>query len=429
MQHNIAEESKKTQEVNKTSTIKGFEKIKLIFILALMSSIAPLSTDMYLPALPSVSKKFAVDDFYTQLSLASFFIAFAFGQLIYGPLSDVFGRKKPLYIGVSLFIISSIGCVLVDSIYAFIALRFFEALGGCAGVVIARAIVNDRFMLQEAAAIFALMMVFSSLAPMLSPFFGAVLLEFFSWHSIFMTLFLLGIALLLLIIFALKESAPHLMREKFSHRETIKTYQIILRDKVFTVYVFSGALAMAAMFAYITGSSFCFMNVFGLSKNTYSIIFALNALGFVVCANINAKFVLKTSPFIILPRAFVAMSVFAVLLVVAGLLCHFSLQSSDEVVQFSGYFFLFEITLFLTISMLGFLLPNLTTLAMARFKQCSGTASAILGTTQFALAGIMSFLVGVFHANTPWLLACMMALSVLAGSGLYFGLGRNNSAM
>ena len=194
------------REQPQKTQIKGFEKFKLIFILAFLSAIAPLSTDMYLPALPKISESFRVDDFYTQLSLASFFIAFAFGQLLYGPLSDAFGRKKPLYIGLTIFILSSIGCVLVDSIYVFITLRFFEAFGGCAGVVVARAIVNDRFEIKDAVGVFALMMIVSSLAPMLSPSLGAILLKFFSWHSIFATLFILGASLLLLVIFALQES-------------------------------------------------------------------------------------------------------------------------------------------------------------------------------------------------------------------------------
>ena len=167
------------------SQIKGFKKLKLVIILALMSSIAPLSTDMYLPALTQVEESFATSTFLTQLSLASFFLAFSFGQLLYGPMSDVFGRKRPILVGIFIFIISSLGCIVIDDIYSFIILRFFEALGGCAGVVIARAIVNDLFTSKEAVGIYALMMVFSSLAPMLSPTFGGILLQYFSWHIIF----------------------------------------------------------------------------------------------------------------------------------------------------------------------------------------------------------------------------------------------------
>ncbi|STQ85699.1 bicyclomycin/multidrug efflux system [Helicobacter muridarum] len=183
-------------------------------------------------------------------------------------------------------------------------------------------------------------------------------------------------------------------------------------------YVIGGALAMSAMFAYITGSSFVFINVFDLSRNAYGIIFAINAFGFVICSSINAKIVFKSSPATISKNAFIAMCIFAALLVLVGIIWHYSLFLSSNNI----YLIAFELMLFTTISMLGFLLPNLTTLAMARFKQCSGMASAILGTTQFSLAGIISFLVGVFGANTPLLLAIMMFGAILFGSAVFFSL-------
>lgn len=377
--------------------VKGFEKFKIIVILALMSSIAPLSTDMYLPALTKVQESFETTPFLTQLSLASFFIAFALGQLIYGPLSDIFGRKKPLCVGVVLFMLSSLSCVLVDSVNAFIILRFFEALGGCAGVVIARAIVNDLFELKEAASIYALMMVVSSLAPMLSPAFGSLLLQFFSWVSIFIVLFIFGIVLFILLVFSLKESAKNAGKLAFSREEILKSYKSVLTDKLFMLYACAGALSMAGMFAYITGSSFVFTQFFGLSEQKYGILFGINALGFVLFANINARLVLKYSPYTILPKAFMVMLVLSVVQVLSAF--------------FTANFWFFEIALFFTISTLGFLMPNITTSAMARFaSNHSGTASAVLGTTQFALAGFVSFIVGVLDANSPVLLGGIISL-------------------
>ncbi|EAM0230762.1 Bcr/CflA family efflux MFS transporter [Campylobacter jejuni] len=338
--------------MQKHTKIHGFAKFKLIVILALMSSIAPLSTDMYLPALSHVEQSFQTNSFLTQLSIASFFIAFALGQLIYGPLSDIFGRKIPALVGIFFFIVSSLFCVIIDDIYAFIALRFFEALGGCAGVVIARAIVNDLFEIKEAAGIFALMMVFSSLAPMLSPTFGGILLEYFSWHSIFATLFALGILLFLMILFGLKESAPHLKNKKFSHHEAMKSYKFVLSDKRFLVYILCSSFVLAAMFAYITGSSFVFTQFFSLSEQKFAL--------------------------------------------------------------------LFELSIFTSIAMLGFIAPNTTTLAMARFKEHSGTASAVLGTVQFGFAGFISFVVGAINANTPIILAFVMCACVLVANMIYF---------
>ncbi|ENT9877476.1 multidrug effflux MFS transporter [Campylobacter coli] len=392
--------------MQKHTKIHGFAKFKLIIILALMSSIAPLSTDMYLPALSHVEQSFQTNSFLTQLSIASFFIAFALGQLIYGPLSDIFGRKIPALVGIFFFIVSSLFCVIIDDIYAFIALRFFEALGGCAGVVIARAIVNDLFEIKEAAGIFALMMVFSSLAPMLSPTFGGILLEYFSWHSIFTTLFALGILLFLMILFGLKESAPHLKNKKFSHHEAMKSYKFVLSDKRFLVYILCASFALAAMFAYITGSSFVFTQFFGLSEQKFALLFGANALGFVICANINARLVRKFESEKILSKALMIMFVSTLILLINAFLY--------------PNLFLFEASIFTSIAMLGFITPNTTTLAMARFKEHSGTASAVLGFIQFALAGLISSVVSALDANTPIILACVMCACVLVANMIYF---------
>ncbi|MBS4241239.1 multidrug effflux MFS transporter [Campylobacter vulpis] len=394
--------------MQKYTKIKGFAKFRLIFILALMSSIAPLSTDMYLPALSQVKQSFETSEFLTQLSLASFFIAFALGQLIYGPLSDVFGRKIPALVGIFIFMLSSLFCVIIDNIYIFIILRFFEALGGCAGVVIARAIVNDLFELKEAASIFALMMVFSALAPMLSPSFGGFLIEYFSWHSIFATLFGLGILLFLLILFALKESAPHLKKQKFSHKETLKSYQFVLKDKPFVLYVSCASLVLAAMFAYITGSSFVFINFFDLDERDFGLLFGINALGFIIFANINAKMVQKIPSEKILFYALILMLVSTLILFLNALI--------------EPNFWLFELSIFTSIALLGFIAPNTTTLAMARFKDHSGTASAVLGTSQFALAGVIAFIVSAVGANTPVILALIMLICVVLANGLYFAM-------
>lgn len=390
--------------------IEGYKKVELVVILALMSAVAPLSTDMYLPALTSVKESFNSNEFYAQLSLASFFIAFAFGQLIYGPLSDIFGRKKPLLFGICLFILASFGCVIAPDINTFIILRFFEALGGCAGVVIARAVVNDLFEFREAGAMFALMMIVSSLAPMLSPSLGGILLEFFSWESIFISLFILGFILLVLIIFKLDESAPKTDRsEIFSQKKIIANYKFVLKDKVFLIYVLSAGFAMAAMFAYITASSFVFITHFGLSQQIYALLFGFNALGFIIMSAINAKLVLKKEPKKILAFAFLAMSGFSLVLFLCA--------------DFG--FLAYEAMLFFTIAMLGFIMPNTTTLAMARFKEHSGTASALLGTIQFILAGLLSFSVGFLNANTPSMLALVIFSCVFFASALYFAFIKN----
>lgn len=388
--------------------MNNFNKIRLVFILAFLSSIAPLSTDMYLPALGNVKEYFNTSSFLVQLSLASFFIAFSFGQLVYGPISDVLGRKLPVIFGMSLFSLASFLCFMVDNVYIFIFLRFLQAFGGCVGVVMSRAIVNDMFELKEAAGIFALMMVVSSLAPMLSPSIGGFLLRFFHWHSIFITLFFLGIFLLLLSTFFLKESKT--IKDSISASKIIGSYKTVLSDKTYLVYVCSSAMVMSCLFAYITGSNFVFTNFFELTKQQFGVVFGVNSLGFMLNARINARLCLKFSPEDILKKSFVMIFIFSIMLFVFS---------------FFNNVILFCIGLLCTFSTLGYIMPNTTALAMARFTNHSGTASAIIGSFQFLVAGATAFVVGLFEANTPSKLAFMITLSALIACCIYFYLKPN----
>ncbi len=389
------------------ASLSRFAKIKLVVILAYMSALAPLSTDMYLPALERVKQSFATSEFYAQLSVASFFVAFALGQLVYGPLSDKFGRKKPLYAGISLFIVASLACVSFDNIYAFIFFRFLQALGGCAGVVLARAIVNDKFELHEAAAMFALMMVVGSLAPMLAPTFGGFVLEFFPWQAIFTILFALGILLFIFIFLGLDESAEIKSDAAISVAAVARDYGEILRNKEFMRYTLCFAVAMSALFAYITGSSFIFLDYYGLSERAFGAVFGINALGMTLVSALNAKLVQKRESAALLNFGLIAMFAMSLILLACSML--------------GLPFICFELSLFALLSSLGFIAPNATTLAMALFKGGrSGAASAVLGTTQFAIAGAVSFIVGAVGANEPLLLAGVMIVCALCANAIYF---------
>ena len=391
------------------ASLSRFAKIKLVVILAFMSALAPLSTDMYLPALERVKQSFATSEFYAQLSVASFFVAFALGQLVYGPLSDKFGRKKPLYAGISLFIAASLACVSFDNIYAFIFFRFLQALGGCAGVVLARAIVNDKFELHEAAAMFALMMVVGSLAPMLAPTFGGFVLEFFPWQAIFTILFALGILLFIFIFFGLDESAEIKSDVAISAAAVARDYGEILRNKEFMRYTLGFAVAMSALFAYITGSSFIFLDYYGLSERAFGAVFGINALGMTLVSALNAKLVQKREPAALLNFGLIVMFAMSLILLACSML--------------GLPFVCFELSLFVLLSSLGFIAPNATTLAMALFKGGrSGAASAVLGTTQFAIAGAVSFIVGAVGANEPLLLAGVMIVCALSANAIYFAM-------
>lgn len=393
-------------------TFNRHSKFMLIWVLAFMSALAPLATDMYLPALTEVQNAFNTTESLTQLSIASFFIAFSFGQLVYGPLSDAFGRKKPLYIGTLLYVFASIACVSVDSIYAFIFFRFIQALGGCSGVVIARAIINDKFDVKEGAAVLAIMMMVGALAPMLAPTLGGVVLEYLSWKFIFWLLFIFGFILFFMIIIFLPETSKEEYRIKFNLPSIIDNYISILKDRRFVIYVLSFSCTLACIFVYITGSSFVFREHFGLSAQKFGLVFGLNALGGTISSIINARLVRTYSPYNILQIAFFFMMVFAVLLIISGV--------------FALPFLLFEIFLFATMSMIGFIAPNITVLAMSRFKKKSGSASAVLGTTQFAIAGFASFMVSILGANHPAPLSILIGICPVSGYFIYLLINKRN---
>ena len=373
-------------------------KAWLIVILAFMSALAPLSTDMYLPALKNVEASFATDAFYAQLSITLFFVGFAFGQLIYGPLSDIFGRKIPLIGGVAFFILSSLGCIMVDNVSHFILLRFFEALGGCAGVVIARAIVNDLFDFKEAGSVYAVLMVVGSLAPMLAPSVGGFMLGIFSWESIFITLFVLGVILLLLVKFTLKESNEN--KKKFSFSEIKSNYLAVLSDKIFVFYTLAMSFTFSAMFIYITSANPVFIGHFGLGEQIFGHLFGVNSLGFMISSIINARLIGKFHPHSIMKFGFFTMMSAAILMIIFGKI---------------GNFWGFEISLFFAIAMNGFIIPTITTLSMSRQKAHSGTASAILGFMQFSLAGLGSFMAGALGVTNPLFLGIAMLISIAIG--------------
>lgn len=375
------------------------EKI-FILILASISAIAPLATDMYLPALSLVQKTFNTNEFYTQLSIASFFVAFALGQLIYGPLSDVFGRKIPLLIGLFIFMVSSFLCFVVDNIYAFIILRFLQAFGGCAGAVITRAIVIDSFDEKKAVTVFSMLIISTSLAPMISPSIGGLLLKYFSWQSIFITLFIIGLILLFISIFYLKESIKN--KISFSFSNILKAYKCILSKKSFLIYVISSSFAMGSMFAYISGSSFVFVDIFKLSMQEYALIFGINSLGHMIAARINISLVARFGIDKTTKIAFLCMMISSVLLIL----------TANNIYSFSLFLFCILFTL-------GFIAPNLATKAMNKSKEYSGSASAILGAIQFTFAGIAAFLVGFLNANTSFSLACVVAIFCFFASLVY----------
>ncbi|MGH8459545.1 MAG: multidrug effflux MFS transporter, partial [Nevskiales bacterium] len=257
-----------------------------ILILGAVVAIGPLSIDMYLPGLPTLERYFHSDATAAQLSLAVFFAGLAIGQLIYGPVSDRFGRRTPLLVGLGIYVIATLGCALAPSMEALIGLRFLQALGGCAGVVMTRAMVRDRFPPQDMAHILSLLILVIGIAPILAPILGSVVLQHLGWQAIFHFQTVYG-ALCFAAVLACIAETHHPRNATLSLRSALSGYAHLLSHRRFMGYALSGGTAQGGMFAYISVSSFVFIEVYGLSPGAYGWLFGANAFGLIAASQVN----------------------------------------------------------------------------------------------------------------------------------------------
>jgi len=352
----------------------------IIFVLALLTAFGPLSIDMYLPALPEIARQFSVELSSVQLSLASFLIGLSCGQIFYGPLTDRFGRKKPLYFGLILYGVSSIFCAVSGSVDSLILFRFMQALGSCAGLVISRAIVRDLYRPHEAAKVFSLLMLIMGLAPILAPIFGGFLSESLGWRSIFWVLSAISLVTLIAVHFFLKET--HVPDTEGCKTNVLKNYAQIMSDKGFLGHTLSMSLIYGGMFAYITGSPFVFISHYGLTPNQYSWVFGINAFGLIAFSQVNGRLLRKNNPEFILKKVYPFAALAGLLLFLIGF--------------YNGPFWGMCVGLFLFILNMGMIAPNAAASALANQKKFAGSASALMGTIQFIIAAIMSSLVSPF---------------------------------
>ncbi|MCA5006491.1 multidrug effflux MFS transporter [Sphingobacterium bovistauri] len=360
----------------------------ILLILGLLSAIGPFSIDMYLPAFDTIAVDFNSNIEKVQLSLTSFFIGIAIGQLIYGPLLDKYGRKKPLIVGLCIYVITSILCVFTRDVDSLIILRFIQALGSCAGMVASRAMVQDYYQGKEAARVFSLLMLVIAISPILAPSAGAFLLDYFDWHYIFIALFSIGFAILLLTIFILPES--YVGNKQFSLAPKFITTQYfqVFTNKTFIFYCLIASTASAGLYAYLAGSSFVLQELYGLSKKEYGIAFAFVASALILSTQLNRIFLKRWSMQDICIVANFGQ-------VVVGLLMLILLWTNNINLP---------VILGLTFGYLmcqGFIFPNASAMAMEPFKISAGTASALLGFLQMGLGALSSGLVSLFHNNTP----------------------------
>lgn len=358
----------------------------MVLILGSLTAFGPLSMDMYLPALPTVSEDFHTTASLAQLSITACLIGLAIGQLIFGPLSDIVGRKRPLLLTLITYAIASILCVFSSSIWTFIVLRFVQGAAAAAGIVIARASSRDMYTGKELTKFIALLALVNGAAPILAPIFGGVVLKWVSWRAIFGILSAIGLIMLLAVTLLLPETLPQENRKQGGLLETVKTFGVLLKDKVFMGIALAQAFTMMSMFAYIAGSPFVLQNIYGVSPQQFSIIFAVNGAGIIFAAQLTGRLSDRFEE-VQLMKWGVSISFVGSLLLITSVLLSLPL-------------WMLLASLFLIVSSVGIVNTTAFSLGMQRQGHVAGSASAFLGILPFGGGGIVSPLVGIAGDQT-----------------------------
>jgi len=361
--------------------------LKYAVVLGLITAIGPFAIDMYLPALPSIKQSFGASTAEAQMSLMVFFIALGICQLVYGPVSDMFGRRAPLYFGLGLFIVGSVGCALAHDIQTLIAFRFVQGVGACAGMVITRAIVRDMHTGAEAVRLMSLLMLVFSVSPILAPLAGSFVIVWASWRAIFWSVIgaaVVGLALLSLFV---PETRPKSERVDSSLGTALAAYGVLLRDPMFLGLVFIGAFGVASFFAYLANSSFVLIEHYGLTPTQYSLCFSINAVAFFGAAQMNGRLAKMFGMHHVVRMATWGYASAMLLLAALTALGVDSLPVMI-VVLFIGYAFL------------GLVIPNSSVLALEQHGAIAGTASALMGTLQFMTGAVVMAITGAIGDRT-----------------------------
>ena len=374
----------------------------LILILGLLSAIGPFSIDMYLPGFPAIANDLNTSVDHVSYSLSSFFIGICIGQLICGPLLDRFGRKRPLYVGLLIYILASLGCAISHSIELLVAFRFLQALGGCVGMVAPRAVVRDVFPVEENAKIFSLLVLVLGVSPIIAPTAGSYIVTAFGWHAVFVVLAIITAILLVAVVFFLPESKQPDPTYSLLPKPIINSFMAVIREPQFYTYALAGGIASAGLFAYLSGSPFLFMELFGVTEKQYGWIFALIAMGLISSSQLNNLLLKKYTSEAIIKVTLLLQSIIGVLLLVGTAAGWLELYST-------------VFLMFLFLSCQGFTFPNSSALSMAPFSKGAGSASALMGALQMGLGAMASALVGALNNGTAIPVTAVMAACALLG--------------
>lgn len=385
---------------------KEQKQIYLILILGLLTAIGPLSIDMYLPAFPDIAKGLNTSVSSVMLSLSSFFIGISVGQLMYGPLLERYGRKKPLYFGLVIYAIAAIGCATTMSVNGLILFRLFQALGGCVGMVASRAMVRDLFEVKDNAKVFSTLMLVVAVSPIIAPTLGGYITAYLGWRYIFAMLIIVITIILIAVYFLLPESKKPDPNFSLRPRAIANSYLTIIKNPQFAIYTFTGAVAYAGLYSYISGSPYVFMVIYGVSEKYYGWIFAVIAGGLISASQLNNLLLRKYQSEQIVKAALIFQNTIGIILVTTSILGTHNL-----------YLTILLILLFLCCQ--GFIFPNASALSMAPFSQNAGTASALMGFIQMSVGAILSAMVSILQNGTELPMTGVMATCSISASLLY----------
>ncbi|WP_020596926.1 Bcr/CflA family multidrug efflux MFS transporter [Spirosoma panaciterrae] len=373
----------------------------IILILGTLSTISPFSIDMYLPGFPAIARDLHTSIAQVQLSLTAYLIGISLGQLLYGPLLDRFGRKLPLYAGLVVYVLASVGCAMATSIETLIAMRLIQALGGCVGLVAAQALVRDLFPVNQIAQIFSLLILVVAVSPMIAPTVGGYASELLGWHSIFIILAVITVLILVSSYFALPDGKPADPSLSLRPKAVLGSFLMVLRQPQFLTYALVGGIATAAPFAYLAGSSDVFINIYHTSPQEYGWIFAFLSIAVIAPTQLN-RFFLK--------RFTSEQIIFATLLYqsVIGLIMVFGTWAG-----WYGQYGLITI-LFLFLCGQNITGPNASALSLAPFERHAGSAAALMGSFRMGIGACVSGAVSFFHNHTAIPMVSVMTACVVS---------------
>jgi len=382
--------------------------VSLVVVLGALSGFGPLSIDMYLPGLPDLQRQFHASPSVAQLTLTACLVGLAGAQLVIGPSSDRIGRRRPLLIGIACYSAASIACALAPWLWLFIVLRLVQGAAGAAGIVLARAIVRDLRSGTRAARLFAMLMIVNGFFPALAPVFGAQLLRVGDWRLVFVVLALLGGLLFVSALVLVPEIHPADLRRRGGLDEAMSSYRRLFADRRFVAYALATGFVTGAMFAYISGSPFVLEDIFGVSPQGFSGVFAMNAAGIVAASQLGARLVERLGPRTLL-RAGIAMSLGGGAGLVVSIFGHLGLAGVLP-------------SLFFVVAAVGLVSPNATALAMADYPDIAGSASGVVGVLQFLIGALLAPVVGAFGTRTAAPMALVIAALALAAAVIPGGL-------